>query len=66
MVCGCGFVELCVCASCFLMCVNVLFVIYCDVVGAFVLVCSFNVLARFVFDLSCDVSWLAFAWCFCG
>ena len=44
-----------------------LFVIYCVMLCGFfvvVFVCSFKV--RLVFDLSCDVLWLAFVLCFCG
>ena len=47
------------------MCVHVLFVAYCVMLcGSFVVVfvCSFKV--RVVFDLLCDVLWLAFVWAF--
>ena len=55
----------CLCAI-FLMCVNVSFVIYCVILSAclVMLVCSFNVSVWFVFDLLCDVLWIAFVLCF--
>ena len=57
---------MCLCVLFSNVCECVLCDLLCDVVGLFVLVWSFNVLVRFVFDLSCDVLWLAFAWCLCG
>ena len=47
------------------MCEGVVCDILCDMC-LFVLVCSFNVLVRFVFGLLCDVLWLALVLCVCG
>ena len=68
MVCCCGFVVLCACVSLFLnVCECVVCDVWCYVVCFFLVsVCPFNVLARFVFDLSCGVLWPAFVLCFCG
>ena len=57
-VCFCCYVLVCF----FRMCVNALFAMYCVMlcgVCVVVFVCSFNVLMHFVFDLLCDVLWLA-------
>ena len=66
IVCCCGFVVLCVCVPFFSNVGEcVLFVTYCVMLYAFVLVCSFNVLMRSVLDLIAFVLCFFVVECFC-